>query len=282
MGGSMGAASSGEDPFTHELRFLLTRSETARFLEGAGTRAVLTTYDPEHPISYTRTTYLDTVDAAYLTSSVDEPARRLRVRQYAFAAATEEPPVFSGVGFVELKQHLGASRSKVRLAATAAEIAALLNAPALAAAGAASNDPVAIIARELAIPTMAPRLSTWYRRMCLTAPDAAVRLTLDEGLQFCRPQPIGRAGPPAAPAPREVVAAFPARILEVKHAGKLPGWLEQLLGALRPAPLHFSKFRMGMQALEHEHELEHGVTLPRAPLPPTSPALTTGSTIVAA
>src|SRR5437764_7702424 len=77
---SSGAASSGEDPFTHELRFLLTRSETARFLEGAGGYAELTTYDPEHPIAYTRTTYFDTADAAYLTSSVDEPARRLRVR----------------------------------------------------------------------------------------------------------------------------------------------------------------------------------------------------------
>ncbi len=279
---STGAASSGEDPFTHELRFLLTRSETARFLEGAGGHAVLTTYDPEHPIAYTRTTYFDTADAAYLTSSVDEPARRLRVRQYAFAATAEEPPVFSGIGYVELKQHLGASRSKVRLAATAAEIAALLSAPAEAGGAAVDGDPMAVVARELAIPTMAPRLSTWYRRVCLTGEGPAVRLTLDEGLQFCRPQPLGRAGQPAAPAPREVVAAFPARILEVKFAGALPGWLQQLLAGLRPAPLHFSKFRMGMQALEHEHELEHGVTLPRAPLPAPAPVLATASTIVAA
>jgi len=287
---STGAASSGEssgqDPFTHELRFLLTRSETARFLEGAGGHAELTTYDPEHPIAYTRTTYFDTADAAYLTSSVDEPARRLRVRQYAFAATAEEPPVFSGIGYVELKQHLGASRSKVRLAATAAEIGALLSAPGSASNGAAEGGPLAVIARELVIPTMAPRLSTWYRRVCLTGDGPSdrpsVRLTLDEGLQFCHPQPVGRAGQPAVPAPREVVAAFPARILEVKFAGILPGWLEPLLSGLRPAPLHFSKFRMGMQALEHEHELEHGVTLPRAPLPPVAPVLGTASTIVAA
>ncbi|MFL5307791.1 MAG: VTC domain-containing protein [Polyangia bacterium] len=278
---SSGAASSGEDPFTHELRFLLTRSETARFLEGAGGYAELTTYDPEHPIAYTRTTYFDTADAAYLTSSVEEPARRLRVRQYAFAATAEEPPVFSGIGYVELKQHLGASRSKVRLAATAAEISDLLNAPA-ATGAAAADDPLAIVARELAIPTMAPRLSTWYRRVCLTASNPTLRLTLDEGLQFCRPQPIGRAGQPAAPAPREVVAAFPARILEVKFAGTVPGWLAPLLAGLRAAPAHFSKFRIGMQALEHEHELEHGVTLPRAPLPPVGPGLAPASTIVAA
>ena len=212
---------------------------------------------------------------------MEAPARRLRVRQYAFAATPDEPPVFSGIGYVELKQHLGASRSKVRLAATAAEIGALLNAPG-AAGAATADDPLAIVARELAIPTMAPRLSTWYRRVCLTAGDPAVRLTLDEGLQFCRPQPVGRAGQPAAPAPREVVAAFPARILEVKFAGALPGWLEQLLAGLRSAPAHFSKFRIGMQALEHEHELEHGVTLPRAPLPPVGPVHAPASTIVAA
>lgn len=280
---STGAASSGEDPFTHELRYLLTRSETTRFLEGAGGHVELTTYDPEHPIAYTRTNYFDTADAAYLTSSVEEPARRLRVRQYAFAATAEEPPVFSGIGYVELKQHLGASRSKVRLAASATEIGALLDAPAAAVARAAgANDPLAIVARELAIPTMAPRLSTWYRRVCLTGSDPAVRLTLDEGLQFCRPQPLGRAGQPAAPEPREVVAAFPARVLEVKYAGTLPRWLEPLVAALRAAPPHFSKFRMGMQALEQEHELEHGVTLPRAPLPPVGPVLSSASTIVAA
>ncbi|HVV16049.1 MAG TPA: VTC domain-containing protein [Polyangia bacterium] len=282
MGASTGATSSSEDPFTHELRFLLTRGETARFLEAACGQLELTTYDPEHPIAYTRTTYFDTDDGAYLTSSVEVPARRLRVRQYAFAATGEEPPVFSGVGFVELKQHLGASRSKVRLAATAAEIGELLNAPASAVASAVGSEPLSLIARELAIPTMAPRLSTWYRRVCLTSAEAGVRLTLDEGLQFCRPQPVGRAGQPAAPLPRKVVAAFPARILEVKHAGTLPGWLEQLLSGLRAAPPHFSKFRIGMQALEHERDLEHCVTLPRAPLPPVGPALAPASTIVAA
>ncbi len=279
-GAASSGESSGEDPFTHELRFLLTRSETARFLEGAGGHAELTTYDPEHPIAYTRTTYFDTADAAYLTSSVEELARRLRVRQYAFAATAEEPPVFSGIGYIELKQHLGASRSKVRFAASAAEIAALLAAPGPAAAAADTNQPLAIVARELAIPTMAPRLSTWYRRVCLTASDPLVRLTLDEGLQFCRPQPVGRGGQPAAPAPREVVAAFPARILEVKYQGTVPAWLQALLAGLRAAPLHFSKFHIGMQALEHE--LEHEVTLPRAPLPPTGPVLAPASTIVAA
>jgi len=277
-----GQSSTGEDPFTHELRFLLTRGETARFLDALDGRTQVATYDPEHPISYTRTTYFDTADAGYLTSSVAEPARRLRVRQYAAASTADEPPVFSGVGFIELKQHLGASRTKIRLAATADEIAMLVKDPRVAVTGAPAEHPLTVVARELAIPTMAPRLSTWYRRVHLVTPDAVCRLTLDEGLQFCRPQAVGRAGQAAAPTPREVVAAFPSRILEVKHAGTLPAWLERLLQDFRSAPEHFSKFRIGMQALVQEHDLGEGVTLPRSPSP-TSPTLGARlSTIVAA
>jgi hypothetical protein len=261
---------------------MLTRGETARFMDALDGRTQVATFDPEHPVSYTRTTYFDTADSAYLSSSVEEPARRLRVRQYAAAAKPDEPPVFSGVGFIELKQHLGASRTKLRLAATADEIAMLMKDPRASVAGAPADHPLTVVARELAIPTMAPRLSTWYRRVHLVMPDAMVRLTLDEGLQFCRPQGVGRAGMPAAPGPRDVVAAFPSRILEVKHAGALPLWLEQLLAAFRPAPEHFSKFRIGMQALLHEHDFGEGVTLPRTPSPAGPARGAHMSTIVAA
>jgi SPX domain protein involved in polyphosphate accumulation len=106
------------------------------------------------------------------------------------------------------------------------------------------------IARELALPTMAPRLATWYRRLCLTGDGRRVRITLDENLTFCRPQPIGETGALAAPREREVVAAFPARVLEVKHCGEMPFWLGQALESLQPAD-SFSKFRMGMTALGH-------------------------------
>jgi hypothetical protein len=280
--------SSGNDPFTHELRFLLTRAEATRFLEGTAGRASKTTYDPDRPISYTRTTYFDTADAVYLSPAAGEPARRLRIRQYATAGAPDEPPVFSGVGFVELKQHLGAARSKVRLAATASEIAALLGDPqaAVRAAIAAGRGdaPICIVGQELAIATMAPRLSTWYRRVCFDVAGQPLRITLDDGLQFCQPQPIGRAGRPAAPLGRDVTAAFPARILEVKHCGALPAWLESLLAGLRPAPVHFSKFRIGMEALAHELAVETRLAMPM-PADAAGPAvsvLPTLPTIVAA
>ncbi len=130
-----------------------------------------------------------------------QPARRLRVRQYALAATMDEPPVLSGIGVVELKQHLGASRSKVRLAATPVGDRRAVERSARGHRARAQRRPAgSLVARELAIPTMAPRLSTWYRRVHLITPEAPVRLTLDEGLLFCRPQPVGIAGLPAAPA----------------------------------------------------------------------------------
>jgi hypothetical protein len=276
-------ASSGNDPFTHELRFLLAREEASRFLESLAGRAHLTTYDAEYPVSYTQTTYFDTADAAYLSQLAGEPARRLRVRQYATAATLDAAPVFSGVGFIELKQHLGTARSKFRLAATATEIASLVRDPegAIEAALVAGlyDEPVCIVARELALPTMAPRLSTWYRRVCLTVPGEALRITLDEGLQFCRPQPIGRPGFEAAPDRRDVLAAFPARILEVKHGGALPDWLAGMVSGLRATPPDFSKFRIGMQSLSSRRPEPAGS-------PAAVPALLAGApaspTIVAA
>jgi len=239
------------DPFDHELRYLLSRAEMRRFLDAIAARAAIEIYDPERPISYTRTTYLDTNDLTYFRTGDGAPARRLRIREYAVAATAKEAPVLSGTAFVELKQHDGPARSKVRLAASPAEIVRLLGhradpSPAITAAEAE-------IVRELARPTMAPRLATWYRRLCLTAEGRRVRITLDENLTFCQPQPVGEPGALAAPREREVVAAFPARVLEVKHCGEMPFWLGPALEALQPAE-SFSKFRMGMTALGHGTE----------------------------
>ena len=220
-----------------------------RFLDAIAARTAIEIYDPARPISYTRTTYLDTDELTYFRTGDGAPARRLRIREYAVAATAKDAPILSGVAFVELKEHDGPARRKVRLAASPAEIAQLL---ADRAGGPSSNMTAgqAELARELALPTMAPRLATWYRRLCLTADARRVRITLDENLTFCRPQPIGDAGSLAAPREREVIAAFPARVLEVKHCGEMPFWLGPALESLQPAD-SFSKFRMGMTALGH-------------------------------
>jgi hypothetical protein len=269
---------ASNDPFDHELRYLLSHGEMRRFLDAIAARAAIEIYNRERPISYTRTTYLDTDDLTYFGTGSGEPARRLRVREYATAATAKDAPVISGVAFVELKEHADATRRKLRLAASPAEIAQLL---ANRKAGPSANmtDGQAELARELALPTMAPRLATWYRRLCLTAEGRRVRITLDENLTFCRPQPIGDAGSMAAPRARDVIAAFPARVLEVKHCGDMPFWLAPALESLQPAE-SFSKFRMGMTALGHSDagaEEADG----RAPAAPASPALALGSFIAA-
>jgi hypothetical protein len=228
-----------------------------RFLTAIAPRAAIEIYDPARPISYTRTTYFDTDDLVYFRSGDGSPARRLRVREYAVAATAKDAPVLSGVAFIELKEHDGSARRKVRLAATPAEIARLLDGGAddgkvqpAAVALSASAGSLGVIMGELALPTMAPRLGTWYRRLCLTADGRRVRITIDENLTFCRPQPIGEAGAAAAPHPREVMAAFPERVLEVKHTGEMPLWLGPALESLQAAHC-FSKFQMGMTALGH-------------------------------
>jgi predicted nucleic acid-binding protein len=250
MGGTVDTSTPSNDPFDHEQRFLLSRTEMRRFLEAIAARAAVEIYDPQRPISYTRTTYLDTNDLVYFTSAEGAPARRLRVREYAVAASTTDAPVLSGVAFIELKQHEGAARSKMRLSATPAEIARLIARHDVHQPSPEATAPWSAIALELALPTMAPRVSTWYRRLCLTGEGRRVRITLDENLTFCRPQPIGDAGALAAPNAREIVAAFPARVLEVKHCGEMPIWLGPALEALQPAD-GFSKFQMGMTALGH-------------------------------
>jgi hypothetical protein len=270
--------SATSDPFDHELRYLLSHGEMRRFLNAIAARTAIEIYDPARPISYTRTTYLDTDDLTYFRTGDGAPARRLRIREYAVAATPKEAPILSGVAFVELKEHDGPARRKVRLAASPAEIARLLAAREV---GPSSNMTAgqAELARELALPTMAPRLATWYRRLCLTADARRIRITLDENLTFCRPQPIGDAGSLAAPRDREVIAMFPARVLEIKHSGEMPFWLGPALESLQPAD-SFSKFRMGMTALGHPDEASQEAE-GLAPAAPTSPMFAIGSFIAA-
>jgi hypothetical protein len=270
---------ASNDPFDHELRYLLSHGEMRRFLDAIAARSAVEIYDRERPISYTRTTYLDTDDLTYFRSGPGQPARRLRVREYAVATTAKDAPILSGVAFVELKEHDGPARRKIRLAASPAEIAQLL-ADRKSGPSANMTDGQAELARELARPTMAPRLATWYRRLCLTGDARRVRITLDENLTFCRPQPLGDAGSLAAPRERDVIAAFPARVLEVKHCGDMPYWLGSALESLQPAE-SFSKFGMGMTALGHAATAEQATEGRTAAAAPASPQFALGSFIAA-
>jgi len=245
------------DPFEREQRFLLTHDQALAFLAAIRPRVALELYDRVRPISFTRTTYLDTDDGAYLRSCETEgaTARRLRVREYALARSFADTPILSGVSFLELKQNAGTTRSKIRISAPPETLERILagrfdrdGAPVLDGVASEGERLTAAhaIASELAANRVSPRLTTWYRRSCLAAEGGRVRITMDEGLLFCRPQPLGRAGQPVAPA--DVVSYGPARILEIKHWGEEPAWLAQATAELEPAP-SFSKFRMGMAGL---------------------------------
>jgi hypothetical protein len=107
---------------------------------------------------------------------------------------------------------------------------------------------LATLSQQLAIASMAPRLTTWYRRASMTAESGRLRITLDERLTFCRPQIVGVVGAEVAPSPADVIAPGPARILEIKHRGDRPIWLTWALDGLQPAH-DFSKFKIGMAAM---------------------------------
>lgn len=240
------------DPFENEQRYVLTRAQALAFYTAVGNRAALELYDRARPISYTRTTYLDSDDYAYFRSWDGPVARRLRIREYAVAASLDDTPLLSGICFLELKQSSGTARSKIRLSAPPPVVARII-----ASGGRLDpNDPMLTLIEplaalkalgdELASGRMSPRLSTWYRRTCMTGEGGRVRITLDESLLFSRPQPIGQPGSPVEP--NDVIATGPGRILEIKYWGETPDWLARAVDGLHPAP-NFSKFHVGMLAL---------------------------------
>ena len=235
----------------HEERFVLTRAQVTRFFTAIGGHATVETYDRARPIAYTRTTYFDTEDSFYLRSCHGPVARRLRLREYAMAASLEDAPVLSPAACLELKQNSGTARSKVRIQASPTLLRLLIERRGQRDPAFEALEPLSALAtlqQELAIPSIAPRLTTWYRRAAMTAEAGRLRITLDEHLTFCRPQIIGVVGAEVSPSPADVIAAGPARILEIKYWGDQPLWLARALDGLEPAH-GFSKFRMGMAAI---------------------------------
>jgi hypothetical protein len=236
--------------FEHERRFVLSKGQAEEFLAVVSTRTAQNVYDELRPIAYTRTTYLDTDDLAYHRSSTGPVARRLRIREYAGARALGEPPVLTGICFLEHKETAGLLRTKARFAAPPEVVAQMVDRQG-EIDGAwqgwlAQIQAFQVIQQELREGRLAPRLTTWYRRVSLTGEAGRVRITLDEGIAFCRPTTIGRAGDPAAPT--EVVERFPNQLVEIKYHGDAPGWLTQATGGLAEAA-RFSKFQVGMTAL---------------------------------
>jgi hypothetical protein len=247
-----GASAAGDD-FQRERRFVLQREHAQAFIVAVAPWVALEVYDAERPLAYTRTTYLDSDDLAYFRSC-EEPApvmERLRVREYAAGTAGQEPPVLTGTCYLELKVSRADLRQKLRFAAPPEVIDELVHGDGVTDAGwterLALNEAFAPIVGRLRAQRLRPRLTTWYHRASLSGEEGRVRLTLDEGIAFCRPTEVGAAG--ARAEPDEVLAYGPGRILEVKLRGDAPGWLAEALEPLLEDK-RFSKFRTGMQVVQ--------------------------------
>lgn len=214
-----------------ERRYIVSRERAETFLIDVAAHLAFCVHDPLRPVAYSRTTYFDTEDGAFLRSCGTGVARRLRLREYASAPDVLSPALLTGQRWIELKETRGRERTKFR-------------APAANGAEPWRDHPV--LRRVLPDAPLTPRVTTWYRRLGLEGDG--VRVTLDEGLVYCLPEPAGRAGNPGEP--HHAVEYGPSRVLEVKFAGEPPGWLVAAMEALPDEDTTgFSKFWAASVAL---------------------------------
>ncbi len=234
---------------SYERRYVLCPVEAAEVVGSLGAHLTRELHDPARPISFTRTTYLDTADLEYLRSSYGPVARRLRVRQYATARGPHDVPVFTSPAYLELKESFGTTRLKRRLAMSPRLLTAVLaGAVRLLDLMAAEVFPsLARVVAQLNGQILRPTLTTWYRRSSYASADGAVRLTIDRQLVFAAGEAVGEIGQRGTP--RRILAAGPARVLEVKCAATPPAWLTSALSGRREASW-FTKYRCGMEVVQ--------------------------------
>ena len=200
---------SEDDPFEFEERFLLTRAQVTRFFASLARHAAVEIYDRERPIAYTRTTYLDTDDFAFYRSCDrpgGAPAAVSRIRDGGVAGRRADPVVARRPGAQADRRDVALEGAAVGDADRAAAADRTPAGSATIRSRSSSSCALGVIQQELRHPTMAPRLTTWYRRAALTAESGRIRITLDERLTFCRPQIGGVIGAEVAPTPSDIFA----------------------------------------------------------------------------
>lgn len=226
-----------------EQKFVVSDREVAKLLGAISGRARPVVWDPDRPVAWARTTYLDTEDLLLFRSRADRVARRLRVREYASAEAIGDPPVLTGDCALELKESIGELRAKARFFDRPARIWRLAG---CGCSAIHTSDPaLQAIARHLARGDLRPRVTTLYRRASLSAEGGAVRITIDHDLGYFRPPRGGAAGEPAEPP--DQIGACAAKILEVKSSIEPPAWLRDALAGLTEAE-GLSKFELATLA----------------------------------
>lgn len=214
-----------------ERKFVVPADSAARFLERIESRTALELADPARPVSYNRTTYLDTPDRFFFRSSRNAVARKLRIREYATARVTGAPPAFSSDIYFEVKESGEGFRSKIRIPFSS-PIAEIL-----------SREPFRDV---LGARPIVPVLTTFYRRVRRTCLDVPVSVTVDTDVRFSPPVDPGCA----------LICSHPLfflrhSIIELKTTGALPAWLLDELDPSDEAAT-FSKFEHGMRLLGGE------------------------------
>ncbi len=236
---------------TLEYRFVVERAAGEEVLRRAAAHLAPEVHAPERPVAYSRTIYVDSDDGMFLrTFKSGAAACRARIRQYAAAGDRGGEALVTGDGgWLEHKRSSGLEREKQRLALSAGDLRALLQGQAIADPARLAALPVlAEVAGALARGELRPCLLTWYRRWSLGR--SPLRITLDEGIAYCMPEPPLAAG--ARAEPQAIVARDALAVLEVKVTGATPGWLEREVADLgRHLAFRHSKFRAGMEALRH-------------------------------
>jgi hypothetical protein len=256
-GALQGAVDSAPHPKgEHEIKFAVPLAQVDVFFAETEGRLCPQVYDESLPIAFSRTTYLDTPELVYLASSKEAVSRRLRIREYAGAAAAGEPVRLMDLCYLEYKESQAGQRSKARVRVAAHDIAEILHRPSRLVDG--SRNPSRaelraghVLVRELEGKQLSPRLTTWYRRQSLRDASGWVRVTLDTELAFCHPINPGEGSNGQPVLPREHVAGHaPACMLEVKCMGEPPAWLERAMRTLgKPPGTRLSKYAMGMRML---------------------------------
>lgn len=229
---------------TREQRFVPTAAQLRAFLEHTlDVDLAVKPWDPEKPCDYVRTTYFDTDDLLLFHSRI---GRRVRLREYAHAGTPNEAPALDRICYLEIEQANGALRTKMRFEldrnALLGDDGALDPGKALEAA----RDAPPAWSASLGFPLrlLRARLTICYRRVSLGRRTSRIRVTIDHGITFSGPGPLG--DNPGEP--ENVVGYGPPHVVEVKHQGALPEWLTDAL-VVMPAPAQISKFELGLRTV---------------------------------
>lgn len=226
-----------------EFWFRVTATQAETFLARVWSVLTVDVHEPARPVTWCRTTYLDTEDFEYLRSSARPTERRVRVREYATAADRESTPLLTGVATLEFKASSATSRTMLRLPLPAAVAARIVRGEPLPPEWRAQLAAVPLlesVCDGLRSGWLAPRLTTWCRRLSLSG--RGVRVTLDEEIVYAPAVAIGRVGEPAPPP--VTIGGETGGVLELKAPEDPPGWL---LAAARDLPERpISKYRAGM------------------------------------